>query len=49
MSYAFRLSRAGPKDPAPRYLNQLDPLDTGSVTRNRVPCPGALLKSIRPS
>src|SRR5437870_6121832 len=31
------------------YLNQPDELETGSVTRNRVPTFGALLTSIRPS
>ena len=30
-------------------LNHCEPLETGSVTLNRVPCPGTLLRSIRPS
>ena len=33
----------------PAYLNQPDALDTGSVTRNRVPVSGVLLTSMRPS
>ena len=31
------------------YLNQPEALDTGSVTRNRVPVPCMLLTSMRPS